>query len=159
MVFAFHTVEAYVNFAGEIMAPELWRDERNSFRDPPYRGWTGKLRKLMETVGLPWLDEERPLKTVLELKDLRDFIAHGRSEVLDGTLLHDEPDMPYPTSKLRSLFTPKRKMPSVLPDVETFLNEIHVRVKPNVQDPWFGSEALRGPRMSLGRSTSLSPKD
>jgi len=34
MVFAFHTVEAYVNFAGEQLAPAIWADEQNNFRDP-----------------------------------------------------------------------------------------------------------------------------
>src|SRR5437870_7419215 len=39
VTFAFHTLEAYVNFAGEHLAPDLWSDEQNSFRKEPYRGW------------------------------------------------------------------------------------------------------------------------
>jgi hypothetical protein len=48
MVFGFHTVEAYLNFVGERLAPEIWDDERNYFRREPYRGWDGKLRKVMD---------------------------------------------------------------------------------------------------------------
>ena len=43
MVFAFHTVEAYLNYIGELLAPDIWKDERNFFRREPYRGWDGKL--------------------------------------------------------------------------------------------------------------------
>lgn len=70
MVFAFHTVEAYLNYVGEQLDPKLWRDERNSFRNEPYRGWEGKLRKIMELVALAWPEPvERPLKTVLNSND------------------------------------------------------------------------------------------
>jgi hypothetical protein len=48
MVFGFQTVEAYLNFVGERLAPEIWDDERNYFRREPYRGWDGKLRKVMD---------------------------------------------------------------------------------------------------------------
>ncbi len=37
----------------------------------------------MDLVDLPWPDPaSRPLKTILELKQLRDLIAHGKSERL-----------------------------------------------------------------------------
>jgi hypothetical protein len=52
MVFGFHTVEAYLNYLGECLAPAIWQDERNYFRREPYRGLDGKLRKVMELVGL-----------------------------------------------------------------------------------------------------------
>jgi hypothetical protein len=42
MVFAFHTVEAYLNFVGERLASKVWEDERNYFRKEPYRGREGK---------------------------------------------------------------------------------------------------------------------
>src|SRR5438093_9995333 len=82
MVFAFHTVEAYVNYVGEKLAPEIWADERNYFRKEPFRGWKGKLRKVLELAGMEWTPNEPPLRTVLELRNLRDLIAHGKSERL-----------------------------------------------------------------------------
>ena len=36
-VFAFHTVEEYLNFVGERLAPQLWADERNYTKEDPYR--------------------------------------------------------------------------------------------------------------------------
>jgi len=79
MVFGFLTVEAYLNFVGERLAPGIWQDERNYFRREPFRGWDGKLRKVMELVEMPWpATITRPLKTILELRELRDRIAHPK---------------------------------------------------------------------------------
>jgi hypothetical protein len=66
VTFAFHALEAYVNFAGEHLAPDFWADEQNNFRREPYRGWKGKLRKMFELTGVPWEPEVRPLKTIFE---------------------------------------------------------------------------------------------
>jgi hypothetical protein len=145
MVFAFYTVEAYLNFIGEHLAPDVWQDERNFFRREPYRGWTGKLRKVMELVQIPWSPDDRHLKTVLELKELRDLIAHGKSEKLGGSFDHAM-DMipPLPISTLRSRVTPKQKLSTSISHVEQFLDQIHTRAAAMVKDPWFGAQALRG---------------
>jgi hypothetical protein len=160
MVFAFHTVEAYLNFAGDHLAPEIWQDERNYFRKEPYRGWDGKLRKVMELVGMPWPEPiERPLKTILELRELRDLIAHPKPEKLTSEILHVEgTEAPFLVSTLRSKFTPKDKLTRAVHDVEQFLNHIHGLAAPKVDDIWFGSEALRGPDEHSWGTTTLSQR-
>src|SRR5688572_20133205 len=52
MTFAFHTLEAYLNYVGEKLAPDIWKDERNYFRKEPFRGFDGKVRKVLELVGV-----------------------------------------------------------------------------------------------------------
>jgi hypothetical protein len=158
MVFGFHTVEAYLNFVGERLDPETWQNERDFFRKEPYRGWEGKLRKVMELVELPWLEPvERPLKTILELKKTRDLIAHPKPEKLASEVIHaGDTEAPRLVSTLRSMFTPKEKMTSAVRDVDQFLNQIHNLAKPKVNDIWFGKEALRGPTEYTLRTTSLS---
>jgi hypothetical protein len=156
MVFAFHAVEAYLNYVGEQLAPEIWKDERNFFRKEPYRGWDGKLRKVMELVNLPWPEPAvRPLKTILELKRLRDLIAHGKSERLTGEAAHASGTLPpLPSSTLLSMITPRDKLTPVLPDVEQFLDQIHSLAAAKTKDIWFGESALRGPLSYSGRTTS-----
>lgn len=156
MVFASHTVEAYLNFIGERIAPDIWKDERNYFRKQPYRGWEGKLRKVLELVGMACSPDIPPLKTVLGLKELRDLIAHGKPEKLAGEIIHPQgTDSPFPVSTLRGLITPKAKLATVMADIEKFLNEIHTLAAPKVNDPWFGTEALRGPSTYSAGTTTL----
>jgi len=153
MVFASHTVEAYLNFVGERLAPEIWQDERNYFRNEPYRGWDGKLRTVMDLVELPWTEQDkRPLKTILELKDLRDLIAHAKPEKFTGEVVYaEDTPAPFHVPILRSMFTPKEKLSRAVHDVEQFVNQIHSLAAPKVKDIWFGKEALYGPQQySLG---------
>lgn len=159
MVFGFHTVEAYLNFVGEHLASEVWRDEQNYFRKMPYRGWEGKLRKVMELVGMPWPELiERPLKTILELRELRDLTAHSKPEKLSGDIIHAEgTEPPFPESTFRSKFTPKVKFTTAIHDVEEFINHLHRLAAPKVNDIWFGSEALRGPHEHSAGTTTLVP--
>ncbi len=158
MVFAFHTVEAYMNYVGERLAPEIWKDERNYFRQEPYRGWDGKLRKVMNLVGLSLAPEDRPLKTILELRGLRDLIAHGKAEKLAGEVVHPPgTEAPALVSTLRQMVTSEGKLGNTLADVEQFLNQIHqlARRKVHPHDVWFGVHPLRGPSDYVVRSTTL----
>lgn len=161
-VFAYHTVEAYLNYVGERIAPEIWKDERKYFQKDPYRGALGKLRQVMDLVALDWTPNDRPLKTILELKEIRDMIAHGRPEKLEGEKLHPlDTDAPYPVSTLRERIAPKDTLGAVVPDVEAFLNAIQIRAKPLLkkQDLWFGDEALRGPSWYSSHLTTLATSE
>jgi len=153
MVFAFHAMEAYLNYVGVRLAPEIWQKEREYFR---ITGFKGKLREVMELSGLNWEPGKRPLQTVLGLEKLRNAIAHGRPERLSGKVLHDK-ELPYPAFSLRSMFTPKDKMPRAVHDVEQLANEIQVAAKPKlkVKDVWFRKEAFYGPVSYSTRRTRV----
>jgi hypothetical protein len=89
MVFALHAFEAYLNFVGIRLAPDLWEDEQNFFRKEPYRGFEGKVRKVFELCRLTEPDRlARPYSTIWALKALRDLIAHGKIEVFSQTYAH-----------------------------------------------------------------------
>lgn len=160
VTFAFHALEAYVNFAGEHLAPDLWADEQNSFRKDPYRGWKGKLRKILELTNVPWEPDARPLKTIIELQELRDSIAHGKAERFSGTFDHDadiDELMPslLPNSRIRSMVLPKSRLDEVLEDVRAVLDMMHPAVAARVDDPFFKATAVGGPASWMSRSTSL----
>jgi hypothetical protein len=165
MVFAFHAVEAYLNFVGELLAPDIWKNERDYFKKLPYRGFSGKLRKVMELVGHTADENARPLKTVLELKRLRDLIAHGRSERFEGSITHGSDEEPgYPLSTLRSQVLPRHRLALIVADVEVFLNSLQALAGAKLRaegmnDPWFGREALRGPSWYASRNTTLAAVD
>jgi hypothetical protein len=158
MVFAFHTVEAYLNYVGERLVPKIWEDEREFFRHKPYRGFDGTLRKVLELVGLSWVSEETPLKTILELKELRDLIAHGKPEKLKGEFVHPlGTEAPALTSTIRQMVTPKEKLEKVLREVEDTLCQIHSLAKAKIKpdDVWFGNHPFQGTSEWSVYSTTL----
>jgi len=140
MMFCFHALEAYLNYVGEKLAPDLWKDEREYFSRQPYRGFDGKIRKVLELAGLSEPPRnQRPYSSVWTLKKLRDLLAHGKVEVIDTSIEHaaDEPS-PWVRTELDSLVT-EANAAIARDDVMSIAQAIHNATKPKVRDVWFRS--------------------
>lgn len=157
MVFALHTLEAYLNFAGERLAPDIWKDERNFFRNEPYRGFDGKLRKVLELVEMSEPSRNvRPYSTVWLLKDIRDLIAHAKplkfGSVVDHSVDEEQQFTRSPLAELVSRANAERARD----DIESFVEMIHAAARPKVSDVWFGPVALGGPLQYSSSHTTIA---
>ena len=158
MVFAFHTFEAYLNYAGELLAPETWANERNFFSKQPYRGFDGKVRKILELADLPEPSRAiRPYSTIWMLKAFRDTIAHARPERFGSAVEHSTEDEPSLHATPMDATVTRDNADRAKVDVETFIEQIHVAAKPKISDIWFGPSALSGPLQFSSGSTTLAP--
>jgi hypothetical protein len=116
----------------------------------------------MDLVGIQWLQDDRPLKTILDLKTLRDSIAHAKPEKLAGEIVHPTgTEAPIFSSALRKMITPKDKLDLVLADVEKFLCNVHelAKAKLRIEDLWFGDHPLRGTSEYTVRSTTANGQE
>ena len=101
---------------------------------------------------------DRPLKTVLELKELRDLIAHPKTEQLGGNVKTPGKEVPF----FRWQSLPLSKMVTAeacavaIHDVEEFLDNIHTAAQPQVNDIWLGPRALRGPAMYVAHNSTYT---
>lgn len=84
--------EAFVNFLGQIAAPEAWADERNFFKKKPYQGFEGKVKKLGEVLSCPLDDTDTVFATFRMAKNLRDKIAHGKPVKISESFLVRDSD-------------------------------------------------------------------
>jgi hypothetical protein len=153
VTFAFHALEAYINLAGEHLDPVLWADERNNFR-----GWTPKLRKVLELTNIPWEPATRPIRTVLELKELRDALARGRAERSAGTVDHNGDPYkaaPLPNLSIRALVLPKERFDVVLGDVRALIDKTHSEVAARASDEFSKMGPLDGTTFWMTRQTTL----
>jgi hypothetical protein len=157
MVFALHTLEAYLNFAGERLAPEIWKDERDFFRKYPYRGFQGKLKKILELTGMPEPSpESRPFSTIEMLKSLRDAIAHAKPEHFSQSIDHkanERPDL-LPTPLGARVTAANARMAKA--DTEAFIESIHSHASKQSDNFWFTGKALVGPLQYSSGTTSLA---
>jgi len=78
MLMAYFAYEAYLNLVGPRIDAEAWKDERDFFSKPPYKGTQGKLRRICEKIGIKVDHGKRPYQTIRNLGRLRDFLAHGK---------------------------------------------------------------------------------
>ncbi|WP_243311639.1 hypothetical protein [Fundidesulfovibrio agrisoli] len=82
VVFSFMALEAYVNVIGPRLDP-LWppdfKAEKKYFGRLNARGTIKKINYAARLAGLkPFSEHERPLKTIVALRELRHALAHAR---------------------------------------------------------------------------------
>lgn len=71
--------EAFVNFAGFVLLPSLWSDEKKNFKG---KGLEGKLEAIAcELTYFEWRKGESPYQNVKRLEAFRDLVAHGKVQV------------------------------------------------------------------------------
>ena len=82
-IFAFFAFEAYLNEVGRQLCPDVWQNERKFFARGKYKGTIGKFNYLAEHTGYGYASGVRPFQTVRHLAQVRDSIAHGKTEIVD----------------------------------------------------------------------------
>ncbi|MBC8423988.1 hypothetical protein H8E07_07675 [bacterium] len=82
-------LEAYLNYVGAHIAPEVWADEKTTFTTTPYRGVLGKLNWLCEKLELEREWGAQPWQSLKALDTWRNKLAHGK----DGAGREVPPDL------------------------------------------------------------------
>jgi hypothetical protein len=121
--------EAYLNYLGEEVLPDVWRDERRFFSSNEYRGVEGKLSRIAQELNWPVPPKDRkPFSGVVELRALRDKIVHAKPKKESYRRVH-KPDAfaPVPPAWLFSEASPKR-IRALLVDVEALALSLHSAV-------------------------------
>lgn len=143
MVFAFHALEGYLNYVGEKIAPDLWRDEKTQFSE---NGVIGKLAAICERCGLGSPDYgKRPYGTLSQLKKLRNGMAHPRTRKTGGKVEYDERKPPplFPQSYLAAIVSHRRAL-RARDDVKHIADQIHAAALTKFPEAGLGPDALDG---------------
>jgi len=143
MVFAFHTLEGYLNFVGDKVLPEMWRNERKEFKET---GITGKLAAVLEACGLePFEKGRRPYSTVQALKKLRNSIAHPKTYKPKCRKVYSEGKEPpmFPKSLLETLVT-REKALQARDDVRGVVDRIQAAAVAKFPKLHLGVDGLEG---------------
>jgi hypothetical protein len=101
-LFLYFAFEAFLNYLGNIVVPEVWDDERTFFSRGPggYRGTLGKLDYLMDHLHIPRNRRTRPYRTIVALDRGRDALTHPRAEFIKRK---QRPAAPIPEAQVYRL--------------------------------------------------------
>lgn len=156
MVMGYMVFEAYLNYVGEEVAPEIWKDERAFFSKAPFKGSEGKLHFLLDRYGISRPDKsKRPYASVVSLKAIRDEIAHAKPHREEYSVTHPVDVMPPFTKQWLDTQVNENQATRLLNDLDIYLEEIHAEFLKSQDRHLLWSYALKG-ALSFGHgSTSL----
>ena len=130
MVMGYMAFEAYLNYVGEILAPEVWNDERLFFSKLPCKGSQGKLQFLLDLYGIKTFEKSnRPFNSIFVLKSLRDEIAHGKPQHEMLTVTHPSAVLAPNTRSWLQNRVNEKEATRLLDDLELFINTVHQSLK------------------------------
>jgi hypothetical protein len=158
MVFAFHSLEGYLNFVGDKIAPELWINERESFKDTRL---FGKLTAICKCCRISVPDTgRRPYATVAQLKKLRDAMAHPKTRKARGRIefVEGKPPPLFAKSYLASLVSHEKTL-RARDDVKQIADQIHQAAVARFPHAGLGPDALEGIHSTRSTSTRLLTPD
>lgn len=139
MFMGYMVFEAYINYIGHMLDPDVWQDERQRFRGT---GTTGKLDHLVVKFELELDKGARPFTSLKALKSLRDAVAHARPDTQEAEVsgLYDFP------SGLQWLDgqVSEEQASMALGDVDLLIEQLHQCFVRADQDGVLPSFALKG---------------
>lgn len=143
MMFAFHCFEGFLNFVGEKIAPDLWKDEKENFKGD---GIDEKLTVICARCDLKKPDKgRRPYSTLSTLKVLRDAIAHPKIRRTESVKQFTEGKTPslFRNSYLSELVNHTKAL-RARDDVKSMADEIHQAARTKFPYADLGTNALEG---------------
>ncbi|TLG75168.1 hypothetical protein [Methylocystis sp. B8] len=157
MVFAFHSIEGYLNFVGEKIAPDLWKNEKHEFGNDLYK----KLKAICERCEIDPPEKSKcPYSTIEALKDLRNKMTHPKTHrAKEETKFTDgqEPEIFSPTH-LETLVSHEKAL-LARDDVRKIADLIHPAARGRFPDSGLGSDPFDGITSMRNSSTSLLSDD
>jgi hypothetical protein len=140
-LFLYFSFEAFLNYLGNIVAPQEWADERTFFNRGPvrYRGTLGKLDYLMDQLHVARNKRTRPYRTIVTLDRGRDALTHPRAEMIKRM---QRPAAPIPEAQIYQLAN-KKFFTEACEDIEALAIELLKRGHPQgiggSQNPFRGT--------------------
>jgi hypothetical protein len=123
MYFAF---EGYINWLGNLIAPDKWDNEREFFSRSPYQGTLGKYLFLSEHLSLPTPNKsDGPFQRVKDIQRLRDKAVHPKAESGERNVKFVEGTFPPNYRPWLSTKVSAKKRDQAEKDIEKLVNELH----------------------------------
>lgn len=145
--------EAFINFAGHVLLPDLWSHEKENFKGK-------RLEHKIEVIAtkLPsfeWRKGERPYQSLRKLSEFRNLVAHGKVQV-NECLAEQESDGTH--FSFRHAWDHYLKLDQLVrfrEDTKAFCNALLVSMRQASAHPHLRFAAFDGP-LASGESETKS---
>lgn len=147
----FLAYEAFINFAGHVVLPDLWADEKKNFRG---KGIEGKLSMIVSSLpSLHWRKGESPYQNVRQLEVFRDLVAHGRVVVTKYKTIQQRDGSHFRFEHTWDEYLSQSSVLKARHDVQAFCQMLVVALRRVSDHPHLIFNAFEGP-VASGESMS-----
>lgn len=79
--------ESFINYLGQCLDPQAWKDEKTFFNQSEYYGIEGKVKRIVEKLpDYEWKKGERPYQSIMEVRKFRNLMVHGKPYSFNKTI-------------------------------------------------------------------------
>lgn len=148
LLLSFMAYEAFVNFCGFVLYPELWKNEKAHFKG---KGIEGKLEKIVAKLpGFSWRKGERPYQKLRHLEDFRDIVSHGKVVAKEYVAEQKEDGSHFQFKHSWDTYLSVEAVKSARGDIKLFCQSILVELRKQSEHPQLTFDAFEG---SLGHAS------
>ena len=147
----FLAYEAFINFCGYVLLPQLWAQEKENFKG---KSLEDKLEMICkELPKFVWRKGECPYQTVKNLSGFRDLVAHGKVQVNEYVTKQKKDGTHFTFSHQWDSFLTKDQLNQFRVDVKRFCESLLVALRECSDYPHIIFPAFEGP-LASGESVS-----
>lgn len=144
LIMTYLAFEAFVNFLGEVVCPEKWAIEKETFRG---RGDTieAKISDIVfQLPGYEWRKGERPYQDIKKLKRFRDLVAHGKVVRAEYVTIANEDGVDFRWTHEWDEFTEPSAVATSMASVKAFCQSLVIAARKHFDEPHLIFDAFEG---------------
>jgi len=152
LLLAFLAYEAFINFLGHVLYPELWKDEKKNFKG---KGLEGKVEAIVQRLpnAFTWKKGEQPYQAIKTLEEFRDMVSHGKVVTNKYASKQKEDGAHFCFQHDWDKFLTISAIKSNRENISKFVNELLVAARSVSDEPHLVFEAFEG---SLAHGEGMS---
>jgi len=151
LLMSFMAFEAFVNFCGFVLLPELWKEEKKHFKG---KGIDGKLEVIVGKLpSFSWRKSEPPYQRIKSLEAFRDIVAHGKVVATQYVAEQKEDGSHFQFKHVWDSYLSVGAVKNARADIKSFCQSLVVQLRKASDHPHLNFDAFEG---SLASGSSKS---
>jgi hypothetical protein len=151
LLMSFMAFEAFVNFCGFVLLPELWKEEKKHFKG---KGIEGKLAVIVDKLpSFSWRKGEPPYQRIKQPEAFRDIVAHGKVIATQYVTEQKEDGSHFHFKHAWDSYLSIDAVKNAKADIQSFCQSLVIELRKASDHPHLHFKAFEG---SLASGSSLS---
>jgi len=127
LLVGFLAFEAFVNFCGFVLRPEIWEEEKERFKG---KGIEGKLEVIMGKLPtFSWQKGQHPYQAIKKLEGFRDMVVHGKVKATEYVAEAQEGGRHFRFTHDWDIYMSVEKVEGLRADIKAFCQSLLVEMR------------------------------